>query len=79
MLRGQITTPRLILRSQGSLAENLGLLDDGVDDDRLIEAMIAHPILVNRPIVVTPKGVKLCRPAERVLDLLPNEQAQAKP
>jgi arsenate reductase len=45
-------------------------LDAGVGDDALLNAMVAHPILVNRPIVVTPRGTRLCRPSERVLDLL---------
>ena len=62
---------RDFLRDKGTPAAELGLLDEGVEDERIIEAMIAHPILVNRPIVVSPKGVKLCRPSERVFDLLP--------
>ena len=65
--------PRAILREKGTPAGELGLLDPSVADDALIEAMLAHPILVNRPIVVTPKGTLLCRPSEAVLDLL--EQA----
>ncbi len=63
-------TPRAALREKKSPAEALGLLDPGVSDDRLLDAMVAHPILVNRPIVCTPKGVRLCRPSEVVLDLL---------
>lgn len=63
-------TPRDILREKGTPAAELGLMDPGVADDALLSAMIEHPILVNRPIVVTPKGVKLCRPSEAVLDLL---------
>ena len=62
--------PRDVLRAKGTPAVELGLLTDGVSDDTLLEAMVAHPILVNRPIVATPKGVKLCRPSEAVLDLL---------
>ncbi|CAN7403254.1 arsenate reductase (glutaredoxin) [Phenylobacterium sp. LjRoot219] len=62
--------PREVLREKGTPAEALGLLDPGVSDDALLEAMAAHPILVNRPIVVTPKGVALCRPSEKVFDLL---------
>ncbi len=58
------------LREKGTPAAALGLLDPGVADDLILEAMIAHPILVNRPIVVTPKGAKLCRPSEAVLALL---------
>lgn len=61
---------RDILRERGTPAAELGLLDLAVPDDRILEAMVANPILVNRPIVATPKGVKLCRPSETVLDLL---------
>jgi arsenate reductase len=68
-------TLRQLLREKGTPAAELGLLDDGVDDDRLLEAMVAHPILVNRPLVVTPKGVRLCRPSEIVLDLLDRKPA----
>lgn len=63
-------TPRTALRTTKSPAAELGLLDESVSDDVLLEAMLAHPVLVNRPIVCTPKGVKLCRPSEAVLDLL---------
>ncbi len=63
-------TPRQALRTTKSPAEELGLLDPEVSDAALIEAMLAHPVLVNRPIVCSPKGVRLCRPSERVLDLL---------
>ncbi len=63
-------TPRALLREKGTPAAELGLLDAAVGDDALIAAMVAHPILVNRPIVVTPKGTKLCRPSEVVLTLL---------
>lgn len=63
-------TPRDALRISKSPASALGLTDPAVSDDALLEAMVAHPILVNRPIVCTPKGVKLCRPSETVLDLL---------
>jgi arsenate reductase len=62
--------PRDILRARGTPAEALGLLDPAVSDDRILQAMVAEPILVERPIVATPKGVRLCRPAERVRDLL---------
>ena len=68
-------TLRQLLREKGTPAAELGLLDDAVGEDRLIEAMVAHPILVNRPLVVTPKGVKLCRPSETVLDLLDRKPA----
>ncbi|MFD1882064.1 MULTISPECIES: arsenate reductase (glutaredoxin) [Paracoccaceae] len=63
-------SPRSALRETKSPAEALGLLEPGVSDDTLLKAMIEHPILVNRPIVCTPKGVRLCRPSETVLDLL---------
>ena len=63
-------TPRAALRVKKSPAEELGLTDPGVSDDALLDAMVAHPVLVNRPIVCTPKGVRLCRPSEVVFDLL---------
>lgn len=63
-------TPRDALRVARSPAEELGLTAADVTDDQLLDAMVAHPILVNRPIVCTPKGVRLCRPSEVVLDLL---------
>ncbi|MCY1647513.1 arsenate reductase (glutaredoxin) [Caulobacter sp. SL161] len=67
---------RALMREKGTPAETLGLLADDVSDDRLLDAMVEHPILVNRPIVVTPKGVKLCRPSELVLDLLDRKPDQ---
>lgn len=63
-------TPRQALRTTKSPAAELGLLADTITDDDLLAAMVAHPILVNRPIVCSPKGVRLCRPSETVLDLL---------
>lgn len=63
-------TPREALRVSKSPAEKLGLTDPSVSDEALLDAMVAHPILVNRPIVCSPKGVRLCRPPETVLDLL---------
>lgn len=63
-------TPRQALREKRSPAEELGLLEDGVSDETLIDAMLEHPVLVNRPFVCTPKGVALCRPSDTVLDLL---------
>ncbi len=63
-------TPRTALRETKSPAIELGLLAPEVADDVLLDAMIAHPVLVNRPIVCTKRGVKLCRPSETVLDLL---------
>ncbi len=63
-------TPRSALRETKSPAKELGLLNKSVSDDIILEAMLEHPVLVNRPIVCSPKGVKLCRPSEAVLDLL---------
>jgi len=63
-------TPREALRTSKTPAEALGLTAPDVTDAQLLDAMIAHPILVNRPIVCTPKGVRLCRPSEAILDLL---------
>lgn len=63
-------TARQALRESKSPAASLGLLADGVGEDALLAAMLAHPVLVNRPLVATPKGVRLCRPSEQVLDLL---------
>jgi arsenate reductase len=62
--------PRDLLRDKGTPATDLGLLDPATSDDAILDAMVAHPILVNRPIVVTPKGTMLCRPSEEVLTLL---------
>ncbi len=70
-------TPRAALRTSKSPAEELGLLDENVSDDTLLDAMVAHPILVNRPIVCTPKGVALCRPSEAVLPLLEKPLTEA--
>jgi arsenate reductase len=63
-------TPRAALRETKSPAMELGLLEPGVSDAAILNAMLAYPVLVNRPIVATPKGVRLCRPSEKVLDLL---------
>ena len=63
-------TPREALREKGSPAAELGLLEADVSDDAILAAMVEHPILVNRPIVSTPKGAALCRPSEAVYDLL---------
>lgn len=70
LLTGGGLTARALLREKGTPAADLGLLDPARSDADLLAAMVAHPILVNRPIVVTPKGTKLCRPSEAVLDLL---------
>jgi len=63
-------TPRSALREIKSPAEELGLLDPEIDDNTLLAAMIEHPVLVNRPIVCSPRGVRLCRPSETVFDLM---------
>jgi arsenate reductase len=65
-------TPRDALRVSKTKAEEMGLTADDITDEALMQAMLADPILVNRPIVVTPQGTKLCRPSGEVLDLLPN-------
>jgi len=65
---------REVLREKGTPYAELGLGDESLPDAALIDAMLAHPILINRPIVATPLGVALCRPSERVLDLLPSPQ-----
>jgi arsenate reductase (glutaredoxin) len=67
---------RDVIREKGTPYEELGLDDPSLTDDQLLDAMMAHPILINRPIVVTPKGVRLCRPSEAVLDLLPPQQGE---
>lgn len=63
-------TARDIMRTKGTPAEELGLTDPAASDEAILAAMVEHPILVNRPIVVSPKGTRLCRPSELVLDLL---------
>lgn len=70
-------TPRDLLREKGTPYAELGLGDESLTDEALIDAMMAHPILINRPLVVTPLGVKLCRPSEAVLDILPDAQRGA--
>ena len=68
---------RDLLRRKGTPYDELKLDAPALTDDQLIDAMMAHPILINRPIVVTPRGVKLCRPSEAVLDILANPQHSA--
>lgn len=70
-------TPRQLLRQKGTPYAELGLDDDAIGDDRLFDAMMEHPVLINRPLVVTPLGVRLCRPSEAVLDILPDVQIGA--
>jgi arsenate reductase len=67
---------RDVIREKGTPYKELGLDDPDLTDDQLLDAMMAHPILINRPIVVTPEGVRLCRPSEAVLDLLPPQQGE---
>lgn len=77
-LIGRMGIPvRDLLRRKGTPFDELKLDDPALTDDQLIDAMMAHPILINRPIVVTPLGVKLCRPSEAVLDILPSSQRGA--
>ena len=64
-------TVRGAIREKGTPYQELGLADPALTDDQLIDAMLAHPILINRPFVVTPRGARLCRPAELVRDILP--------
>jgi arsenate reductase len=67
---------RDVVREKGTPYHELGLGDPSVSDDQLLDAMMVHPILINRPIVVTPLGVRLCRPSETVLDILPPQQGE---
>ncbi len=67
-------SPRQLLREKGTPYAELGLGDPGLSDDEVVDAMMAHPILINRPLVVSPLGVRLCRPSEAVLDLLPKQR-----
>ena len=70
-------TVRALLRKNVEPYEQLGLADDSFSDDQLIDFMLQHPILINRPIVVTPLGTRLCRPSEVVLDILTDKQRGA--
>ena len=70
-------TVRATLREKGTPYAELGLSEVSLSDEQLLDAMLAHPILINRPIVVTPLGVRLCRPSELVLDILPAAQQGA--
>lgn len=69
-------TPRQALREKGTPYAELKLDDPALSDDDLLDAMIAHPILIQRPLVVTPNGVRICRPSEAVLDLLPPQRGE---
>lgn len=70
-------SPRGLLREKGAPYAELGLGDPGLSDEALVDAMMAHPVLINRPLVVSPLGVRLCRPSEAVLDILPAPQRGA--
>lgn len=72
LIAGAGLTVREALRQKDTPYDDLGLADEALTDEHLLDAMLAHPILINRPFVVTPKGVRLCRPSEIVLDILPN-------
>lgn len=72
LLRRMDMTPRALLRRRGTPHDALGLGDPAKTDEQLVEAMLTDPILIERPIVVGPRGVRLCRPAERVYDVLPS-------
>jgi arsenate reductase len=77
-LVGRMGIPvRALLRRKGTPHDALGLGDPGLTDDKLLDAMAAHPILIERPIVVTPLGARLCRPSDTVLDILPAPQRGA--
>ena len=77
LIRRMGLTVREVLRDKGTPFQDLGLADPMLGDDQLLDAMMAHPILINRPIVVTSMGVRLCRPSEKVLEILPEPQRDA--
>ena len=77
LLQQMSISVRGLLRQKGTPFEELGLGDEALTDDALIDAIVAHPILMNRPVVVTPLGTRLCRPSEAVLDILPLPQRAA--
>jgi len=77
LLAAMQMSPRELLRRKGTPYDELKLDDPKWTDDELIDQMLAHPILINRPIVVTPMGIRLCRPSELVLDILPSPQQGA--
>ena len=77
LLAAMVTGPRPLLREKGTPFVELDLANPKWTDDELLDFMLAHPILINRPVVETPLGTRLCRPSELVLDLLPNAQQAA--
>jgi arsenate reductase len=76
LIRRMGVSVRDVIREKGTPYQELGLGDPSLSDDQLLDAMMAHPVLINRPIVVTPMGVRLCRPSEAVLDILPPQQGE---
>lgn len=70
LMRHAGLSPRNLLREKGTPYADLGLADPALSDDQLIDAMVEHPLLINRPLVETPRGVRLCRPSEAVLEVL---------
>ncbi|AID31467.1 arsenate reductase (glutaredoxin) [Mesorhizobium sp. SEMIA 3007] len=77
LIEAMAMTPRALLREKGTPYAELGLGDPKWSDDEILDFMLAHPILINRPIVVSPLGVVLARPSEKVLDILPNPEIGA--
>jgi arsenate reductase len=77
LVRAAGISPRELLRAKEAIYDELNLADDKWTDDEILDFMLQHPILINRPIVVTPLGTRLCRPSELVLDILPNRQQGA--
>ena len=77
LIRAAGISPRELLRAKEAIYDELNLADDKWTDDEILDFMLQHPILINRPIVVTPLGTRLCRPSELVLDILPNRQQGA--
>lgn len=77
LVRAAGISPRELLRAKEAIYSELNLADDKWTDDEILDFMLQHPILINRPIVVTPLGTRLCRPSELVLDILPNRQQDA--
>jgi len=77
LLRRAGLSPRALLRQKGTPYAELGLAEPALTDDQLVDAMMEHPILINRPLVETPLGVRLCRPSEVVLEILPDPQRAA--
>lgn len=77
LLRAMKMRPRQLLRAKGDIYEELGLADPKWTDEELIDVMLEHPVLIERPIVVTEKGARLCRPADAVLEILPGSDGAA--